>query len=101
MNTIDIDMPATWKLSNTSRMTRAVIGVSTILSALLIPGLSEGWLFTLSMIGLYASQTAILNTDLVFAFFAPGDTNLQVVEDESRVDEQHAEEAQFEFRKAA
>lgn len=102
MNTFfDIDMPAKWKLSKTSRMVRAVIGAVTILSALLIPGLNEGWLFTLSMIGLYTSQTAILNTDLVYAFFTPGGTDSQVVENEPQTDEQHAEEVQFEFKKAA
>ena len=99
MNTNDI--PATWKLGNTNRVVRAIIGVGTILSALMIPGLSEGWLFALAMIGFYASQTAILNTDLVYAFFAPSDRKEQTHESTSQKDEQYAEEVQFEFKQAA
>ena len=60
MNTNDI--PATWKLGNTNRVVRAVIGVGTILSALMIPGLSEGWLFALAMIGFYDLPLDYLST---------------------------------------
>lgn len=99
MNTNDI--PATWNLSFTNRALRAVIGLGTILSALMIPGLSEGWIFVLAMIGFYASQTAILNTDLVYAFFTPSVVEPLAVENTSQEDEQKADEVQFEFKQAA
>lgn len=55
-----------WELTNSQRYVRGMIGAATLLAVLLIPGLSEGWLFLLTIIGAYESLTAILNADLIY-----------------------------------
>jgi len=55
-----------WELSNSQRYVRGIISAATILAVLLIPGLSEGWLFLLAIIGAYEGMTAMLNADLVY-----------------------------------
>jgi hypothetical protein len=58
-----------WELGNARRCMRGIIGAAAILALLLIPGLNEGWLFLLAIIGAYESMTAILNADLVYGVF--------------------------------
>jgi uncharacterized membrane protein len=55
-----------WELGNTRRYVRGIIGTAALMAVLLIPSLSEGWLFLLAMIGAYESMTAIVNTDLFY-----------------------------------
>jgi len=55
-----------WELSNSQRYVRGMISAATLLAVLLMPGLSEGWLFVLAIIGAYEGMTAILNVDLVY-----------------------------------
>ena len=55
-----------WELSNSQRYVRGIIGAATLTAVLLVPGLSEGWLFLLAIIGAYEGMTAIFNADLVY-----------------------------------
>lgn len=67
------DIPSQWELSTTNRLVRGVIGTASILSALLNDELSGGWVFILVVLGLYASQSAFFNVELLRAFFTlPG-----------------------------
>ena len=67
------DFPTRWQLSTANRIVRAVIGITAILSATMNQGLSEGWEFVLAVFGIYATQTAIFNIELFYAFFTlPG-----------------------------
>lgn len=65
MNTSGHAIP-NWVLGSVRRCVRGTIGAAALLGVLLIPSLSEGWLFVLAMIGGYESLTAILDADLVY-----------------------------------
>lgn len=71
----ETDIPTQWQLSITNRVVRAAIGITAILSALLIQGLSEGWVFILAVLGLYTTQTAFFNIELLYAFFSLPDVD--------------------------
>ena len=68
MRTTEYAIPE-FELGNARRFIRGIIGAAAILAVLLVPGMSEGWLFLLVMIGAYESLCAILNADLVYGVF--------------------------------
>lgn len=73
MNTSEEVIPG-WVLGTARRCIRGIVGAAALLAVLLIPSLSEAWLFALAVIGGYQSLTAILNADLIYGVFNPGAT---------------------------
>lgn len=64
------DIPSHWQLSTANRWLRTAIGIVSILSAVLIDGLSDGWVFILVVLGMYTTQTAFFNIELLRTFFS-------------------------------
>lgn len=89
----------TTKLAVIDRFGRGVIGAAALAAVLMVPGLSEGLLFTLAMVGFYTSLTALLNADLVQAMFKPVSVSPQTVHEDHREIE-HTEDAPI-YKKAA
>ena len=58
-----------WELGTARRCMRGIIGAAAILAILLVPGLNEGWLFLLAIVGAYEGMTAMLNADLIYCAF--------------------------------
>jgi hypothetical protein len=71
MKTSDTAVRIDYELGPARRCIRAAIGTVALLTILLVPGVSEGWLFALSMIVFYAGLTAFLNVDFVDALIVP------------------------------
>lgn len=63
------DVIPNWELGTARRCMRGIIGATAILAILLVPGLNEGWLFFLAIVGAYEGMTAMLNADLIFCGF--------------------------------
>ena len=59
-------LKANGELSNIGSAFRGAVAAASALTMLLVPGVSDGWLFVLAMITAYAGMTAMLKFDLVY-----------------------------------
>lgn len=67
MNTITHSEQSEIDLGVANRVIRGIIGAGALLAIFSMPGLTAGWLFTLTLVNCYASLTAILGFDFVGA----------------------------------
>jgi hypothetical protein len=68
MKTYGEEIPI-WELGTARRCMRGAFATAALLAVLLLPGLSETWLFALASFGAYEGLTAILNVDFVYGVF--------------------------------